>query len=417
MGNVAYMGILAVAVVASILATAGARRWAPRLGLIDQPSARKCHRTPVPLAGGLGIVVALAVSGIAVAAFGLSPALRTPATAALLAAGAFLFLVGLLDDRVDLRARYKLGLQILACAIAMAGGVVLREIPLGGGEAIGLGWMGYPATLFWLLGMVNAINLIDGMDGLAGGIVGLAAAALLAYAISHGLPVLGIPAALLLGSVLGFLPHNLSRRMVFLGDGGSMLLGFLLAAITVLAANHGGTSSPLVICLAFTAVPVFDVAITIYRRARSGTGVFCADAWHIHHRLLWLGLSPRRALLALLGVTVAVGCLGIAIATEFQVMPLSAGFVFGGAALVGVLRQERRRRATAPDPGKSGSDLVSLLLLARRPAPRVRPALVLTPPRPSAAATATASTTAPASNATDVGEVTLAARSHSRSSS
>ncbi len=354
-------GLLALSVLVSGAAIPIVRQAADRMGLMDRPSGRKVHCSPVPIVGGVGVFLALVCGAVVVAVA--NPDRVFPASRPIIAlAGAalFLFLLGLWDDRRDLSARRKFAGQIGACSIAVLGGVVLTRVSFPGGPTIELGWLGYPLTLFWLLGAINAMNLIDGLDGLAAGIVAQAAAALSALSIAQGFVFLAVPSMLVLGSTLGFLPYNLSRWKTYLGDGGSTLLGFLLAGTVVLAANWGMGAGPVIICVAFLTIPILDVVTTIARRLRTGRPVLEADSWHLHHRLLRLGISPRKTLVLLLTLNGLFGSLGIAFALDFLAVPL---IMIPGAVAVILAEIHRYCRASSPYRRVTVRDTLAFLLL------------------------------------------------------
>lgn len=340
-----YLLIIAATASSAAVAIVLARKVAPTLGLLDHPSRRKMHRGAVPVVGGLGVFLGLAVGSIVVLL-----TLQDAFTAVersfvcLASAAALLLVAGILDDRLDLTPHVKLAVQSLAGLVALAGGVVLKEISLPGWGTLELGWFAYPVTLFWLVGMVNAVNMIDGLDGLAAGILGLLAAALLGLGLANGNMILVLPSLLVLGSLLGFLPFNLSRVKAFLGDGGSMLLGFLLGGAAVLASLEQGDSRPVVVCLAFMAVPVFDVATSILRRARARRSIFLPDAGHVHHRLRRLGFTSGMTVLVILGATIFCGGLGMALTLNAPLPALLVSILAAGLTLREIRRQLARNR-------------------------------------------------------------------------
>lgn len=354
-----YGWILIAAVAAAAVGTLAARSAAAPLGLLDQPSPRKLHPKPVPATGGFGILVGLVVGAwLASRVFGVVVFPDSLPRAPLALAALSLFLLGTADDRWRIGPRVKLVAQILICAGASAGGLAATHLPTAWGD-VPLGGLGVPLTTLWLVGMVNAINLIDGLDGLAAGLAGLAFAALAAVAVGNGPALLGPICALVVGVVLGFLPFNLSSRRIFLGDGGSLLVGFLLGAVPLVATRLGGDGSAWIVCLGFTAIPILDTATTIVRRKRCGAPVLQADGWHIHHRLLWLGLGPRGALLVLLGLSAGIGLLAVAGVTGWGVVPISAA-----AALVVAVVAASRMRLRIVD---TAADVAAFVFLARRP--------------------------------------------------
>jgi UDP-GlcNAc:undecaprenyl-phosphate GlcNAc-1-phosphate transferase len=284
-----------------------AARWlAHRYGLFDHPSWRRNQKEAVPCSGGLAIYVAILVAGLVLTATVGAPFAVRP-LAALSIAGLAMIVLGAVDDRFGLHAEKKLLGQIVVVSLPMASGLLLDRLYLPGVGEITLGLLSGPVTLFWYLGFINSVNLIDGLDGLAGGIVALVLAALWTVVVPHD-AVGALWILVSLGAVLGFLRHNLSSHRIFLGDAGSMLLGLWLAGLT-LGLRERAVAAPWIVALAM-AIPVLDTATTILRRRRRGVSVFRADDEHLHHRLMRLGMTARRAVAVLLLLTVACAAAG-----------------------------------------------------------------------------------------------------------
>ena len=288
-------------------------RWAARkLGIVDAPDDfRKLQKRPIPRMGGVGIFVAFFASLFCATYLCRNADLRGFFQGAdfltLLGGAAAVVVVGLWDDIRGVRARWKfLALTLVAAAMYVAGyriGAVSNPF----GPAINLGYLAVPVTLFWFLGCMNAINLIDGMDGLAGGVAIFAAAAVFVTSILLGNVTAALLSIAFVGAVLGFLLLNFPPASIFLGDSGSYLLGFLLACIGL----RGSTKSNMVVALAIPVIalglPAIDTALAILRRWANALPLGASDRQHIHHRLLDLGLSNRKAVLVLY-----MGCLVLA---------------------------------------------------------------------------------------------------------
>jgi UDP-GlcNAc:undecaprenyl-phosphate GlcNAc-1-phosphate transferase len=284
-----------------------AARWsARRYGLFDHPSWRRNQTEAVPCSGGLAIYVAILVAGLVLVGTVGTPFAAKP-LAALSIAGLAMIVLGAVDDRFGLHAEKKLLGQIVVVSLPMASGLLLDAIHVPGYGNLELGLLSGPVTLFWYLGFINSVNLIDGLDGLAGGIVALVLGALWTVVAPHD-AVGALWILISLGAVLGFLRHNLSSRRIFLGDAGSMLLGLWLAGLT-LGVRDEAPAAPWIVALAM-AIPVLDTATTILRRWHRGVSVFRADDEHLHHRLMRLGMTSRRAVAVLLLVTVACAAVG-----------------------------------------------------------------------------------------------------------
>ena len=296
------------------------------LGLVDAPGGRKVHTQSVPRLGGVAVVVAAALALAIVPAFLAEP--REPETWAaiqpFIVGGVLIFLVGLVDDVRGLGAAPKLLVEVLAAAIMMAAGLLIERVTVLGHTWM-LGWLAYPVTAAWLVGVTNAFNLIDGVDGLAPGIAALAGAACGAILIVRGHTAEAMLLAAFVGAMLGFLVYNFEPASIFLGDSGSLVAGFLLAATAIAGWQKGATALASAVPLLIFALPLADAASTLVRRllARPDSGrslstivrqVVEPDREHIHHRLLGLGWSVRRTVLILYGVTAVLSILALATA-------------------------------------------------------------------------------------------------------
>lgn len=305
----------ALAALIAYLLTPAVWRLAMRTGAVDQPDVkpggRHIHDKPTPRLGGLAIFAGFTVA-IAVAAF----VSHVPDWERLLElwCGALLIvLVGVADDYFELPAKLKLAGQILAAIILVATGNVVDWIsnPWAQGPFPGMSYIGYwgvPLTVFWLVGITNTMNLMDGLDGLAAGVGGIASVTLLLVAWQEGQLYVMIVAAAIAGAALGFLPYNFHPANIFMGDTGSMLLGFVLGALAVQGTLKSATTIALAVPLLALGLPILDTSLAIIRRCVHGRSIFQADKGHLHHRLLALGLSQRQAVLILYFVS---GCFGL----------------------------------------------------------------------------------------------------------
>lgn len=311
---------LLVALVTALVAVPLLMRCARHVGLVDLPDARKQHKGAVPLVGGVAIFFAAGLALVASGSIGVVPF-------GFIAAAAAILLLGILDDASDLSPLVRFGVQAGAVAFAIL--TADHALPdLGhflGGSAIPLGVLAVPMTVFGMLGVVNSMNLVDGADGLAGGIAAtalfwlLVAFSLLGSAGSHPVgayasPVLGA----VLGGVLGFLYYNLRRRArrrakVFLGDAGSLLLGFVLAWFAVGATVEPGRSDmPPAAVLWLFWVPLYDTVGVMVRRILAGRSPMSPDREHLHHLFQDLGFTPRETVNRLILINLLGGAIGIA---------------------------------------------------------------------------------------------------------
>jgi UDP-GlcNAc:undecaprenyl-phosphate GlcNAc-1-phosphate transferase len=281
------------------------RRLALHYNIVDVPTGvRKIHQVPMPYLGGLAIFASFVVVTLI-----FLPMSRS--LAALLLGGALLAVVGAIDDVLGLGAWTRLGWQLVAALIVLAGGIGIVDItnPLGGTfslEAgrtlVHLGSLQFHITpianlfsVIWLVGMVNTINFLDGLDGLASGVSAIAALTLFALAVSPAVdqPLVALLAIILAGSALGFLPFNFYPAKIFMGDSGSYFLGLTLA---LLAIYSGGKLATIGLVLGFTIIDAMWAAV---RRIHRRQHPFSSDREHLHHLLLQAGLSQRGAVLSL----------------------------------------------------------------------------------------------------------------------
>jgi UDP-GlcNAc:undecaprenyl-phosphate GlcNAc-1-phosphate transferase len=283
-----------------------------RLNLVDRPDSRKLHKAPVPRLGGVAVMAAYvcALLFILIAPYQKLqidiPAALSGALA-LAPAAALVFAIGLLDDIVGLRPWQKLIGECVAAVMAYFGGFAVHVFR---GDALET-WVSLPVTVLWLVACANAVNLIDGMDGLAAGVGFFAAATTLVAALTHGNIELALVTAPLVGSLVGFLRYNFNPASIFLGDCGSLLIGFLLGCYGAVWSHKSATVLGMTAPLIALAIPLLDVLVAIARRFLRGQPIFSADRGHIHHRLLDQGLTPRRAALILYAVCGAAAAVSL----------------------------------------------------------------------------------------------------------
>ena len=273
-----------------------------RSNLVDVPDGgRKLHARAVPRIGGIPIAIAY-VAPFSLLALtsppGTSPVHAMPFLVPLILSAGIVFLTGLLDDIMGLLPGQKLAGQLLAAAGAYFSGV--RISSLAGYEVSG--WFGFPLTLVWLVMCSNAFNLIDGLDGLASGMGLFATLTTLLAALLHGNQELVLLTLPLAGALVGFLRYNFNPASVFLGDSGSLLIGFLLGSYGVIWSQKSATLLGMTAPLMAVAIPLLDVCLSVARRWLRGQPIFSPDRGHIHHRLLERGLPHRRAVLVLYSV-------------------------------------------------------------------------------------------------------------------
>lgn len=312
------------------------RRLALRLQAVDQPEPRRMNEKPMPRLGGLGICAGTLL-GPALAAL-VDPVTANllvrawPAWTALVGAALLVTAIGAVDDIRPVPAIVKLACQVVVGAIVVLAGYIVHDVGIPFIGTVPLGYLAVPFTLAWVIGVTNAINLVDGLDGLATGVALIASAALFASTAMLDRPDIALVCSALVGSTAAFLRFNFHPASIFLGDSGSLFLGFTLSVIAIAGGQKGSATVALMVPFLALGLPLMDTILAIVRRAlrnlhvtrRSAeeagyeffwTGratLFTADREHIHHKMLDYGLSHRSAVLILYSICAALGVLGFA---------------------------------------------------------------------------------------------------------
>ena len=318
-----YSVLFAVAAVVTIALTPLARKLAIKLDAIDYPSARRVNMLPIPRMGGVaifgGILAALAVAGFGVHAFGwVDPFIDYNGIEVnywgVLLGTVLIFLVGAVDDVVDLNPKAKMLGQIVAACVVAGSGLLFSSIhnPFGEGY-IEFGWFAYPLTVFYLVAFANVINLIDGLDGLAAGITGISAITILLFAVLTGRFDAALFSVILVGVCAGFLKSNFFPASIFMGDSGALLLGFSLGVISLFAVARSALFVSLLVPILAAGVPILDTFFAIVRRKREHRPIDEADKGHIHHRLMRAGFSQRATVLIMWAWTALLAACGVII--------------------------------------------------------------------------------------------------------
>jgi UDP-GlcNAc:undecaprenyl-phosphate GlcNAc-1-phosphate transferase len=296
--------------------TPAVRTLAHRLGLYDHAvGSRKVHGRPIPRVGGLAIVAAFYAPLLALLAVdsGVGHLFYADSRRALglFAGGLAVAALGVYDDVRGANAPKKFLVQFAVAGLVYALGFRIDQIANPFGAPVQLGALGLPFTLLWIAGVVNAMNLIDGLDGLAGGVALAAVGTTFALAAVRGEPLMLLFTAALAGAILGFLFYNFNPASVFMGDTGSMFLGFVLATTAIQTNQKSSTAVAILVPIIALGVPIADTLLAMIRRAARGSPLFQADRGHIHHRLLAAGLTHRQAVLVLYGASILLGLAAI----------------------------------------------------------------------------------------------------------
>jgi UDP-GlcNAc:undecaprenyl-phosphate GlcNAc-1-phosphate transferase len=330
------LSAFALAAFASLLGVPIIIRLAARLGAVDSPDGgRKSQAQPVPLGGGVAIAIA-AVTGLLVVLSFASPKGVLPSAAlwnAAIPSAVVLIIVGLLDDVVGLTGIYKLIGQVLSATLLCAAGFRFEDLSLLG-LSIPLGDFGIPFSIFFCLGAINAFNLIDGADGLASSIGAIVCFTLGLIASAQGSVVASLASFATSGALVGFLRYNAPPARVYLGDTGSMLIGWLVAAVAIRCSIKQEAAVALVVPVAICAIPILDAAAALVRRMTTGQSVFTTDRGHLHHALLLRGWTVGQTAAFAAGLT-AITCAGAVISfyTRQEIFALAAVLCVVGALI------------------------------------------------------------------------------------
>ncbi len=344
-----------VALGLAVLLTPLVKKFAIKVGVVDVPDARKVHTKIMPRLGGLGIFLAFMVTLLA-----LLPFVSEYFTArdnrfiyAFIIGGTMIALIGAMDDKFQLSAKVKFLAQIItACVVVFAFDIRIDfvNIPFVDAYSSLELWISIPVTIFWIVGVTNAINLIDGLDGLAAGVSAIAIGTIAVMSFIMGNIVTAMICMVLLGSIIGFLFFNFHPAKIFMGDTGSLFLGFSLAMLSLLGFKQIAVVT-LITPLIIIAVPLSDTLFAIIRRFLNKKPIFAPDKGHLHHRLRDLGFSHRQTVLIIYGIAAFFGVLAViqsaaaiheANWVTFVVICVMMFFLQIGAEVIGLIDKTKR---------------------------------------------------------------------------
>jgi UDP-GlcNAc:undecaprenyl-phosphate/decaprenyl-phosphate GlcNAc-1-phosphate transferase len=328
---VAFVGAALVA----LLTTPVIRRVILRLRIVDHPDERRTHLGSLPRGGGVAVVVAFLVVGGGLVLFGSGiagmPALRSATPTNLLGlfgGGILAAVIGMIDDRYDLRARWQFLGQLGLAAVAVATGITVAFIgnPFGSQNIQFIAPIGIAFTVVWIVGMINSLNFIDGLDGLSTGIALIAAVTLGLLSLTQQVnePLVAVLCFALAGGLLGFLRWNFHPAVIFQGSAGVMFMGYVLAVLAILG------EAKVIVAVLVLAVPIIDTFWVIVRRVTTGRSPFSPDRGHIHHRLLDLGLSHRSTVLLIYAVCATLGLMSLLVSSATGVLAFVGALVLFG---------------------------------------------------------------------------------------
>jgi len=315
--TVACFAIFFLSLLFSFVLTRYVRDFASRRGWVAVPSQeRHLHASPLPRFGGVAIFVSFSLSILAAAVMAsyvpqLHAALSLKTLLTILAPASLVFLLGFYDDLHSVGPYVKFAVQALAATMLFLGGLRILNIPVLFGQHELPWFLGLPVTILWVLAITNAFNLIDGLDGLAAGSALFSTLVAFVVALLNGYSLVTVMTIALAGAILGFLRYNFNPATIFLGDSGSLFIGFLLSALALAGAQKSPTIVAVAIPVVSFGLPILETALSILRRLISGRPVFTADREHIHHKLLQHGLTHRQVVIVLYGVSAVFALLSL----------------------------------------------------------------------------------------------------------
>ena len=342
---------IAAAAVIAFGATPIVKTFATKVGAIDVPDgARRVHDHPIPRMGGMAIFLGFIISVLLFANI-------TTQVQGILIGAVIIVATGVVDDIIQMKWYFKLGAQILAAVIAIAHGVVIQGLMNPNvfsphETLVTIGIISIPITLFWIVGITNAVNLIDGLDGLACGVSAISSVTMLVVALMVSEPNVALILAALAGGCLGFIPYNLNPAKIFMGDTGALLLGYILATVSILGLFKFYAVITFLVPVLALALPLFDTLFAIIRRLLRGQNPMTPDRGHLHHRLIDHGLSQKQAVAVLYSLSAMLGLTAVVICTTGKLRMLLLIIDLVIAAAVGVFVYETIEHPAQPHPAE-----------------------------------------------------------------
>ncbi|MBP8639917.1 MAG: undecaprenyl/decaprenyl-phosphate alpha-N-acetylglucosaminyl 1-phosphate transferase [Oscillospiraceae bacterium] len=311
---------IGVALIISFAATPIVKTFAQKVGAMDVPGeARRVHDHPIPRMGGLAIFLGFLFSVLLFADINRQ-------MQGILLGCVIIVATGAIDDIISLNAWVKLLMQIIAAVVAVLHGVEINVLAnpalWSSKEYLILGGLSVPITILWIVGITNSVNLIDGLDGLAVGVSTISSITMLVIALVVSDSSVAIVLAALVGACIGFMPYNLNPAKIFMGDTGALLLGYVLATMSILGLFKFYAVVSFAVPLLAVAVPLFDTVFAFCRRLFKGQSPFHADRGHFHHRLIDMGLSQKQAVAVLYSISGILGLAAVLITTSGEIKAL-----------------------------------------------------------------------------------------------
>ena len=294
-----YILAFVISLLASFLLTPSVKKLAFKIGALDKPEKRKVHTHVMPRLGGLAIYCGFIIAILCTVHINKD-------VLGIITGGTFIVLLGVLDDKYSLPAKVKLLGQIVAALILCAFDIKIEWLNNPWGGYFYLDLFSVPFTVFWVISFTNVVNLIDGLDGLAAGVSGIASITVILVAVQQGFYSVAVITAALAGGIIGFIRYNFNPASIFMGDTGSMFIGYMLAAISIFGAVKSAATIALIVPAVALGLPIMDTAFAILRRYTNGQPIFQPDKGHLHHRLLAMGMSQRQAVMLMYAISAAL---------------------------------------------------------------------------------------------------------------
>ena len=356
---------IAVAFLVAFGTTPIVKAFAQKVGAMDNPDDfRRIHTHPIPRMGGMAIFLGFLVSVV------LFAEISKPVQGILIGC-VIIVAIGVLDDIISVRWWVKMAAQFAAAIIAVAHGVMIEGIMnpnvFSADTTVLIGFLSIPVTIIWIVGVTNAVNLIDGLDGLACGVSAISSVTMLTVALMVAEPNIALLLAALTGGCLGFIPYNLNPAKIFMGDTGALLLGYVLATVSILGLFKFYAVMTFLVPVMALALPLFDTAFAIVRRVLKGQSPMTPDRGHLHHRLIDHGLSQKQAVAVLYSISAMMGLTAVVICTTGKLRMILLAVELAIAVAVGIFVVETIEHPAMP--------------AAEEPEPR-RPDLYLVKPAP-----------------------------------
>ena len=347
---------LVIAFIISFAVTPVVKSFAQHVGAIDIPDEKRhIHSHPIPRMGGLAIFIGFLISVLLFANI-------TTQVRGILLGAILIVVVGAIDDVLNLNAWLKFGIQIIAAVIAVLSGVVIivvtNPLLVTSSQAVTIGILAVPVTILWIVGVTNSVNLIDGLDGLACGVSAIASMTMLVVSmlVSDSNSNVATILAALCGACLGFIPYNLNPAKIFMGDTGALLLGYVMATVSVIGMFKFYAIVTFLLPVLALAVPLSDTIFAFTRRILHGQSPFAADRGHFHHKLLDMGLNQKQAVAVLYAVSAILGLAAVVLTSTGLVRIILAAVAFAIAVCIWLFVFRHNSNIHPLHPEKTGED-------------------------------------------------------------